>query len=511
MRKGLALLAAMLVVVSSGALAADPGHKFVTQSGPAGDVSRGEFTPTRADTHWYGNADPVTGLAVYPGVWDFDSDPLGDGYFQGWTSRDMTLDIYGQLWQWVTADSFPNDPYTPMMEPDPPYVTFGQVWVGIHEDVANLNDFVTGMGYANNNCQRAFSPFLDMAQNDEFRVRFDYFNDTEPEYDYTYIYGLFYDSDEVLVTEQMLKYFDGITGDTAGLPWEDPQTFNQQFILNNIDSNTVKMKLELRFFTDGGWADEDGLWDCQGGPFSFDHMRLKRNTIDMLPGIWWEFETSDAEDWTFGICDGIGAFMSIVPQNIWEEWVELSGLICPCDMVGNALECVDETDETYYPPPHPPEQYEMLTSNIIARDPAHVGTEFNQSLVEWYSYDDLQNPAGTFLRIGYMMYPYTSLYNTDPHWSRRRGQDTYFYTGDEPACGLNRHNYNTLNGRAGDPISADWDSMRVTYELNCDCDGFGIAESTCLEFPEEGRTWGAPVLDDFRVGITGGADAPPIV
>ncbi|MFC1573498.1 hypothetical protein ACFL6M_07885, partial [Candidatus Eisenbacteria bacterium] len=296
---------------------------------------------------YYGNADPATGLAVVGGVWDFDSDPLGDGFLQGWTSIDKTATDTFIHWAHVTADSFPqdlgddSDPYIPML---PLIGSTGQLWVGIHQAEARQRDFVSGMGYGQHMCQRAFSPYFRLVKNDEVRVRFEYFTDSEPEYDYTYIYALCYDADTVLVSEQMLRLFDGISNpDTSQLPWETPVRFNTQFALSEIDTATELAQIEIRFYSDGGWSDEDGLWDCAAGPFAFDDARLKVNgEFIAAHGGLFDFEDGE-QGWSFDTCTdmGIGAYLGIVPEEVYEEWMDLSGLVCRCGgLSGNALEMV---------------------------------------------------------------------------------------------------------------------------------------------------------------------------
>ncbi|MFC1573406.1 hypothetical protein ACFL6M_07395, partial [Candidatus Eisenbacteria bacterium] len=350
MRAVLVLLVLLPLAFLVTAVASPPAPRLYEQAPPSGvlrhDSPPAQFVPSRAETTWYGNADPSTGLAVVGGVWDFDSDPVGDGFLQGWTSADMSASDRYVHWSHVTADSFPqdlgdnSDPYIPMMLlPE----STGQLWVGIHQAEATERDFITGMGYGNNMCQRAFSPLFDLAKNDEVRVRFDYFSDSEPNYDYTYIYVLCYDADTALVSEPMLRYIDGISGDTLGMPWEDPQRFNQQFVLTQIDSTTTRALIELRFFTDGGWSDEDGLWDCSAGPFAFDETRLKVNgEFIAAHGGLFDFEDGE-QGWSFDICTelAIGAYLGIVPEEVYAEWMDLSGLLCQCGgLSGNALEMV---------------------------------------------------------------------------------------------------------------------------------------------------------------------------
>jgi hypothetical protein len=105
-----------------------------------------------------------------------------------------------------------------------------------------------------------------------------------------------------------------------------------------------------------------------------------------------------------------------------------------------------------------------------------------------------------------MIYPYTTETYPEPHWSPRMGQRTWYYTGDTPDCYLTGASFSSPHD--GTPMPAEWDSMRAVYEIATSCDMFGIPPPLCQY---EGETWGSPVIDNFRVGLTRSVDAPHIV
>ena len=75
---------------------------------------------------------------------------------------------------------------------------------------------------------------------------------------------------------------------------------------------TATIQLELRMESDGGWSDEDGSWETPCGPFGTD---------DLAIGVGLVAETFDFDDgpqgWSFARCEGVGTFMSVVPEPVW--------------------------------------------------------------------------------------------------------------------------------------------------------------------------------------------------
>jgi hypothetical protein len=215
----------------------------------------------------------------------------------------------------------------------------------------------------------------------------------------------------------------------------------------------------------------------------------------------------DAEGWTFDKCPGIGRYMGICgPTQLqnWEEWLEFAGVLCECAISGNALEFVDEDGSPFWPPGHPIGQLERGVSNILAREGTpYQPPDYNATIVRWHHYVYLRRAAGTFYRPGYSFYPFATAVNPVEHWSPRMGQDVWHYTGDTPDCYYSGASYTSPDG--GDPMPANWDSMRACHEVVTSCAMFGIPPPLCQY---EGETWGSPVLDNYKVGLTGAVDAP---
>ena len=217
MRKGFALLAALLLVATSGAMARDNGPELATQLtiGAENDrvVAAEQFAFSRQDTIYFGG-DDGTGYAIEGGVWDFEGTG-GSGDFQGWTSIDVTEDP-GVFFSRVIEDDFATDPCSPMF----PAPSTGQLWCGIHEELANDLDYVSGIGYKNYMCQSAYSPEFVPG---DVSVSFSYFNDSEVDFDYTFLYVLCYGGSGELLDDGEIE-MDRIDGD-VGSP-ETPETWS---------------------------------------------------------------------------------------------------------------------------------------------------------------------------------------------------------------------------------------------------------------------------------------------
>ncbi|MBD3236350.1 MAG: T9SS type A sorting domain-containing protein [Candidatus Eisenbacteria bacterium] len=498
MRKGFALLAIFLMVAAGSALAADSQAPVFKQAPGVGerinDIPPPQFGRPASDTIWFGGLDTSTGLAREGYFWDWDTDIATDP-FQGWSSVDSKENpavYFGH----VTADSFTvhEDTCVPMLTGGGE----GQLWVGIHTDEANGRDFVEGMGYQNNMCQYAYSPeFTFDPSIDAVTIGFTYFNHTEPGFDYTWVQVLGYDGSDEVVEEYQADYFDGIIG-----AYDDPQAYAITVPSGTLtEPGIVSCRVRLQMYADGGWSDEDGSWATPCGPFACDDVAL---TIG-ADADFYDFEAGP-DGWTFDKCPGIGTYMGVVESTVWDDWLEFAGVLCECDISGNAIEFIDEEGSPHYPPGHIIGQDEQASSNVVAREGTpYQPPDYNATICRWVQYVRMPRSAGTFYRPGYKYYPYSTEYNPDPHWSQRLGQDVWYYAGDVADCYLTGASYSSPPD--GQPMPAAWDSMRAVHEVVCSCDQFGIPDPLCTE---EGETWGSPVIDDYRVGLTGAVDAPSI-
>ena len=447
---------------------------------------------SRADTIWFGGDDGI-GLAVQGGVWDFE-----DGTLQGCRSIDVSQNP-GDYFGWVTADSFlaHGDPVTPLIEIGG-LPTVGQIWCGIHEDEADARDFVAGIGYQNSQCQRTFSPEFNVGFDEAPTIEFDFFNHSELNYDYTYIYILGLDGAGDVIVEAELGYYHGATGN-ALMPWTTPQLDEVVTVPGGTLDGATTFQFEFRMVSDWGWSDEDGLWDTPGGPFAFDNA-----TISYTGGSEaYDFDAGPAE-WLFERCAGVGAYLHLIDEAEYSEWLDYLGIACSCTLEGMAIGFGGTEDPQGYPA-LVPGQREIFQSGILARD-TWQPPEWNGVVVQYDAFLNMPQSSGANFRSGFCFYPYTSAVNPEPHWSMRMGQTQWFYT-SSPRCGPLLDNLTTLGGAAGTFLPTEWDSLRFCFEIHCSCDAFGVPSTVCVG---EGHTLGSPVLDNIQIGLHHVADAPYI-
>jgi hypothetical protein len=443
----------------------------------------------RTDTVIFGG-DDGTGVAVQGGVWDFETP--GSNGFQGWTSIDATENPGDYFGRFTEADFIAHgDPCVPIQAGNT-----GMLWCGIHEDEADLRDFVAGMGYQNEMCQRALSPIWPIDPGvDAVDLAFLYFNDTEPGFDYAYVEVICRDASGELLETYALATLDGVIGSPTVLA--SFGLAGPEIPAGTLDPATATIQLEVRVEADDAWSDEDGLYDTPCGPFGADDLAV---TIGSTVHAF-DFEDGP-QGWTFERCTGKGAFMALQDEGIWHDWVESLGQACGCQLAGKTLGFVDVEHSPYSPPGLVPGQHEQAYSGIVPR--AGYGLpNWNAAVVTYDLFANFPPAAGSRYRLGWRVYPYTSEVNPVPHWSGRHGQEQWSYT-YEPFC---TSQLVDLSGMADDPLPAAWDSLQFVFEIQCSCDVWGVPPSICTE---EGATYGSPLLDNVSLGITRVPDAPPI-
>jgi hypothetical protein len=361
------------------------------------------------------------------------------------------------------------------------------LWCGIHQDEAASLGFVSGMGYGNIQNQRAYSPPLAVnTPADAVDISFIYFQDSEPQYDYTFVQLLCFDAAGAPVDTIPIATFDGLAGTAA-----TPILFDQGIEVpsGSLPPTTATIKLSFRFVSDMLVSDEDGLLATSCGPFGADNISIKVGTTDH----YYDFE-ADAGGWTFDTGSAVGSYMGVAAQGVWQDWLSAVG-IATCSLSGNALEMVDQAGSPYSPPGHPPDQYEYAISGVIARG-LSTGSVAH---VTWSQYADMPGEQATSYGVDYMYYPYTTPANPTPRWSPL-GSRLYssFYVSPTATCG---------DMVLDLTMPATWDSMRITYYLYNSCSNPGT--DPCLH---GGDTHGSPVIDNVRVGfflpLVGGAVYP---
>ncbi|MCK4413282.1 MAG: hypothetical protein KAY32_07050 [Candidatus Eisenbacteria sp.] len=500
--RGLLLTVILLLAVVGSPMGHPMGQpRNVQQYVPEGDrwdLPALPPAPTRADTVWFGGYNEAEGIAYNSvddgceaAVWTWDAGTADS--LEGWTSRDMSTNLRVYFAR-VTADSFMlyNDPVIPMF----PAPNIGQLWVGAHEYEAEELGWILGMGYGNDWCQKAISPGFLIAPGHDIDISFTYFQDSEIDFDYTYVEVLCFEGGKLTETHEVQRLHACIGAPAA------PALFSEIVAYDQLGVSPDSIQLQFRFTSDRGWSDEDGDYSCEAGPFAADDMLIRIDKIEHF----FDFER-DAQGWTFEKCPGVGSYMGIYSESEWSAlaYFHLNPVACPCDLSGNALHCAT-TIPISRRPGHPRDQHECVISPIVDRGRFTSSAGWRRVLLQYDAFEYLRLLRWTFYRIGCSYYPHSTPECPGLRWSHRIGEETWHYGEWDPVC-IDDRLFDLSAVTDGTPPPADWELLRGCIEVMVDCDDFGLWPLQC---EHEGATRGSPVYDNVRLGLTSGPDAPAI-
>ncbi len=302
MKKLLFLMVGLCII--AGPVTAKVGHEHQVMmiedsQGLFGDISnKGLFGVAQAGTTWIGWS--PTGAGPYsigaPGYWDFDDRgtlpcPVDDftetspvyikngAYAQYWTSED----VFAQTGIYWHADDFTSVPGAG------PITGTYSAWCGVITG-PGIQCFTDAPGYGHNwNQWLCKSLTLSAAPG----LSYNYRNDTEPGFDYTY---LFIDSEFpdscgwVGDNADTLRCYDGTSSGAEAIDlaaWADGSECDETPFAADYSNDSVKVCFMV--LSDGGWDDQDGSYNTADGAFVVDDIVLDGNTTD--------FETGTLEGW----------------------------------------------------------------------------------------------------------------------------------------------------------------------------------------------------------------------
>ncbi len=447
-------------------------------SHPAAETSiQNESTSrARSETLQFGYVDN-DGFAILGETWTFDHggpDPL-----EGWYAEDLTGQT-GTYFRHLSAAAWNSDPTHDV--PAPLLSGGGSAYVGAFGSEANALCWAAGLGYGNDWCQTLTSPVYNHDGISDVPVSWLHFNDTEPDFDYIYVYLQLLPSGNRVE----LRAYDGQIGLAPDHPISAPVGAADAELLDAADfQGESSYQIVIEMVSDGGWSDEDGSFTTVYGPGGFDNISIDGNLTDFETGLGgWVAEACPGDGGShenFGVAD-------VSNYNIGDD--------CDCDLSGNVLKFHDENGEQ-------PEG-----TNIVARTPRVdllndvdlPGAGQLRIFAQWTQYVDLPVANGVVYRPGWEYYPEVCEATGEEGWSERVGQSTYFFSGSDPACQIAQN-----TGTDADvPVPADAEQVRFLYEIYSSCDAFTIPDCS-------GITNFTPLLDNAFVGVTRETDAPSIV
>ncbi len=479
----------------------DPPPAGVVRSGRPGGMSG-------LDTVRFGGRD-ASGLAIEGGVWDFE-----DGTLQGWWSEDLTVVVQADppgdpsvgspgntYFRRVTAADFSGATTIPVMN------GVGSLWAGANDEEAAAGCWPGGLGYDNGWIVDARKTFV-YGGSGAVTIQFDYFTDSETQFDYTYVYV---ETDGVRstplntsawATDEGWGYsgatLEGSAIGAPSTPAHDTIVIDPSFL---PDASGEAFWVVFEFDSDVLYSDGldsffgylNSLW----GPFGMDDFRIEGVGLSDTD----TFEV-DEEGWTFESADPIGSFLQAV------ELVSLDpiddGCRCPITLDpenDHVIIAADHDGSIAGGYPHPKRQHEWLRSNpVVIIDGSNDDGE--QVHVVWNVWEDMPTSNGVGYRVAVDYYPWTCPETDIVSWTLEPvGDPGFIWSGlGGPRCSTLRVNNTEFMAEA---IAGGIDSLRIVFELLGDCDDFGTTSCTGPE-----RTNASPYWDDVRLELVTDVDAP---
>ncbi|MCC7142017.1 MAG: T9SS type A sorting domain-containing protein [Candidatus Eisenbacteria bacterium] len=431
----------------------------------------------RADTFNYGYYQTISGVkyAVPGDSWSFDHgapDP-----FEGWYAVDLSANPVAYF-QRITPTSWSG--HTNAVNA-PIAAGSGAAWIGAFEDQADALCWEAGLGYGNSWCQRWTSPALTYTGTGDVTLTFDYFNDTEPNFDYTALKLRLGNGDEVAMNGLGFTDRVGITaGNFPTFEAANFTAFNAQF------AGQTSFRFVFEFTSDGGWSDEDASYSTDYGPFAVDNINIS-GSVTGGP-ITYDYESSDG-GWAASTCSPIGTFFGI---NNLSNYTVLDP--CACNLAGNVMSFHQGTGDA---------GTHVYGQHVLAYSPpadkSTLGAGCFTILADWDQYSVQPRANGVFHRPGWNFFPFVCPETGVSQWSGRKGQDTFNSTGDDPNCFRNR-NIGTDWG-----IPGDCQQVAFVFETYASCDAFGIPSTVCTNV-----TNFTPLIDNVQIRVTQQPCAPRV-
>jgi len=393
-------------------------------------------------------------FAIVGETWTFDH---GGEPLEGWRSRDLTSGGTMDAFRRITSEEWnTNNPGVSAPIPS----GSGAAWAGLYQTEADAAGWSGGLGYGHSWCHRFTSPELTHSGSGDVEFSFDYFNNTEDDFDFSKVYLRLEDGTEVL-----LASFTGTMGNPAS---DSYVAYDRTISLAEFQGQTG-FRFVFEVESDGSFDDEDGFYNTTFGPFAADNIEVIGNVVE--GDQTWDFEGSD-HGFLASQCGVVGDFFGAADASTYGIGCDaLSGFVAEM-----------HSDDLY----HPNGQWAYLYSPAVDISTIQPDTVY----LAFDSYFDLPREDGVYYRVGWEYYPTTP---GGSEWSDRVGDLTWFFTGDDPYCGP----VEDLLHRLPDDIPASTEWIRAVFELRSDPEAFGLPP--CTIEPCNGNL--SPLLDNIVIKV----------
>jgi len=459
-----------LIVISSSATHARSTVELLDVRTPPSDLpARAPEQGARSDTVCFGYVQTIGGaLYAVPGeTWTFDH---AGGGPEGWYAVDLSIDrqAYGRRIDAASWGGHGNAIAPPIIGGT------ASAWIGAFEDEADALCWEAGLGYGNSWCQRWQSPVFTYSGSGDVTIAFDYFQDSELNFDFTRVR---LDANHHLVP---LAEWSG----KIGAPGSSSYAHVEFTVPASSFVTWTSGRLAFDFESDGGWSDEDAGYVTQYGAFGVDNVVLSGGFGEHS----YDFE-SGTEGWGGSTCDPMGTFFGVANLS---DYTLLDA--CNCRLSGHVLELHDGMGDMGS---HPYGQHVQMYSPPIDR--ASLGPAYNQVFATWDTYAVLPRANGVFIRAGWNYFPWICPVTGESGWSGRVANDGAFYWWDGPGC------FRDASIATESGVPADAEQVSLVLELFASCDAFGIPTSMCTL-----ETNFTPIYDNVRICATQWPAAPQL-
>jgi hypothetical protein len=450
------------------------------------------------DTTWFGNTSwngvmsrwqANAGVNVRTNRWTFDSGVNGN--LEGWWGFDVTkipsptrplptpdnsdfrwtTDAIYAVYGTVATDLFPT--VTPADN--------GGIWCSKYEPEADELCYVAGQGYGTTWGHEARKTF-PYAGGGDVRLIYKYFQNSERNYDYTYLYLEFDGVREAL--PRVTQTF------TLGSPLSK-RTKTLTITAGTIPGTPTTITCVFRFTSDSGWSDEDGVgFTTIYGPFCCYNF----NYADLSVGGVTDDDSFEAgpEGWTFFQPQGIGHFTGI------RALVDLPAIETACPCVGPIIQgnVLVQYDQTVGPgeAPHPDGQDGMAMSpyiDLLAAGVANAPIKY----VVGDGYLSLPLNNAVYYKVWLRQFP-VLCEATQTYTEQFKAPDPFITYAPNPTC------YNDVVFEDFSTVSPDIDYCYIALESLMLC-----STSTECTNPINNTT---PYWDNMCLMVTGTPGAPAV-
>jgi hypothetical protein len=334
------------------------------------------------------------------------------------------------------------------------------------ECTANCYGDLNGTCYGDNWNQMVVSPSDTFNVGDALGLTYDYANETEPEYDFTYVVLQVYDWIGLAwIDHATLATYDGLVSGTEVID------------LASKMPGACTWRILFRFQSDVAWSDEDGMAPTACGAVAFDN-------VAVTGAVTWSenFETTAIgalpAGWSKYYVVGCGDFARVM---------HIDDLTTPdsCGIADSVIVLIDPTNPLY---PHPLCQDNFVESPLIDFS-ARPGMPGRVLTIERFGKLSISDHIFMHWRVKY--YPCCA----DSGWSPWLN-DGYIYYTREVGCA-----YWTIDVSAYIPPTAVSAKIGLGVVNHCDLDPWGIG---CTYVCNE-----TPYYDNVTFGVFGEPGATP--